>query len=401
MIFYLIWFVTVMKMFKQALIVFWKELKCIVRDKKTFIFGLLLPLFLVPSMLFMIDFSMKGMQGKTAENVNVAMDNKDNSLYDFLNAQDVITVVDVDNPQKALDSGVISAYITVSKDVDEKILKKEAFNLEVKYNESSINSVMSMASVAQYESAYRYLVSNYEFKSVEELRSLMNFKVDLSQVEGVPKIDTSSLYFSMLVPMMLILYCCMGSSGTAAELSAGEKERGTLEPLLSTCADRTGILLGKLFATTLMGITSGLFTVIGLWCYLLLSTSSDLPNISAFGMVSLFVMTVFISMFFSALNLMIGVYAKSYKEAQTYLMPVSLVCIAPTFFTYTLDISRIGLVDLCIPVYNVICIIKEILSGAANAIHVGIVLLWLVAYISILLGITVRIFKKEDVVFRI
>ena len=152
MIFYLIWFVTVMKMFKQALIVFWKELKCIVRDKKTFIFGLLLPLFLVPSMLFMIDFSMKGMQGKTAENVDVAMDNKDNSLYDFLNAQDVITVVDVDNPQKALDSGVISAYITVSKDVDEKILKKEAFNLEVKYNESSINSVMSMASVAQYES---------------------------------------------------------------------------------------------------------------------------------------------------------------------------------------------------------------------------------------------------------
>ncbi len=401
MIFCLIWFVMVMKMFRQALIIFLKELKCIIRDKKTFIFGLLLPLMLVPSMLFIVDFSTKNMQGQVMENVNVAMDNKDNSLYNFLNAQDVITVVDVDNFQKALDSGAISAYIKVSKDIDEKVIKKENFDLEVKYNESSINSMMALSTVSQYENAYRYLIANYDFKTVDNLRESIAIKIDLSQIDDVPKIDTSSLYFSMLVPMMLILYCCMGSSGTAADVSAGEKERGTLEPLLSTGASRSSIVIGKLLATTLMGVVSGLFTVLGLWGYLLISSSSNMPNISAFDMIALILVTVFISMFFAALNLMIGVYSKSYKEAQTYLMPVSLMCSVPTFFTYALDVSHIGLLELCIPVLNMICIVKEILSGAVNIIHLGIVILWLLLYVCISLLITLRMFKKESVVFRI
>ena len=65
-----------MKTFKQALVVFFKEMKCLMRDTKTFVFGIFLPLILVPSMLFIIDFSMKGTQTKLADNVNIAISNK-------------------------------------------------------------------------------------------------------------------------------------------------------------------------------------------------------------------------------------------------------------------------------------------------------------------------------------
>ena len=261
---------------------------------------------------------------------------------------------------------------------------------------------MALTTVSQYENAYRYLIANYDFKTVDNLRESIAIKIDLSQAEeGLPKIDTSSLYFSMLVPMMLILYCCMGSAGTAAEVSAGEKERGTLEPLLSTGASRSSIVIGKLLATTSMGVVSGLFTVLGVWGYLLISSSSNMPNISDFDMISLILVTVFISMFFASLNLMIGVYSKSYKEAQTYLMPVSIMCSVPTFFTYALDVSHIGILELCVPVLNMICIVKEILSGAVNLIHLGIVILWLLFYVCVSLFVTLRMFKKESVVFRI
>lgn len=388
-------------MFRQALIVFWKELKCIIRDKKTFIFGLLLPLILVPSMLFIIDFSVKSMQGQVASNVNIAMNNKQNSFYSFCSVQDKVTVIDVQDPQKALDSGAISAYVTVGDNIDEKIVKKESFDLNIKYNESSLNSMMAIPIVAEYEADYRYLVANIPFSSVESLNKAIAIKVDLQGDSQASSFDTGSLYFNMLVPMMLILYCCMGSAGTAAELSAGEKEHGTLEPLLSTCADRTGIIVGKLLATTAMGVISGLFTVLGLWGYLIISSSTSSVNISVIGMLMLLIMTVFIAMFFASVNLTIGVYSRTFKEAQTYLMPVSIICLIPTFFTYTLDASKIGIIDLCIPVFNVICIIKEIFAGVINVAHIAIVLAWLIAYISVAFIITSKLFKRESIVFRI
>ncbi len=391
-----------MKMFKQAMIVFFKEIKCIIRDKKTFIFGLLLPLILVPSMLFIINFSMKNVQNQSLTNVDVAMNNYENSFYDFLKAQDGVTIIDVKDPQKALDSGMICAYINVDKDMDDKIIKKEDFDLDIKYGDSSINSMVSTSTVIQYKNAYKYLLSNYEFKTVEELRNFMDLKIELNQNdEDAPNLDMSSLYFSMLVPTMLILYCCMGSSGTAAEVSAGEKERGTLEPLLSTCADRSGIVIGKLLATTAMGVASGLFTVLGLWGYLLISSGASSHKISALGMILLLIITLFISMTFSAINLMIGVYAKSYKEAQTYLMPVSLLCSIPSFFTYALDINSIGIPEMCIPIFNMVCIIKEVLAGVFNTTHLITVLFWLLIYISVSVWLTLKMFKKESVVFRI
>ncbi len=388
-------------MFKQAITVFLKELKCIIRDKKTFVFGLLLPLLLVPSMLFVIDFSMKGTQGQVTKNINVAINNKENSLFDFLNAQDIITIVDVSNPQKALDSGEVSAYINVGDNIDEQVVAHKAFQLDIKYSESSINSMMSKAIISQFEEAYRYLAQNHEFKDIQELRKTANVNLGLDLGKDMPTMDTSSLYFSMLVPMMLILYCCMGSSGTAVDLTAGEKERGTLEPLLSTSADRTSIVLGKLLATTLMGVTSGLCTALGLWGYLLISSGLGSSKISALGMVYLLIMTVFIAMFFASINLTIGVYAKSSKEAQLYLMPISLLCVIPTSFTYTLEAAYIKISDLCIPVYNIICIIKELLAGIINISHLAIVLVWLVIYISVALYVALKLFKKESVIFKI
>lgn len=382
--------------------VFVKEMKCIIRDKKTFIFGLLLPLLLVPTMLFIVDFSIAGMQGKTAEHVSVAMNRKDNSFYDFFSAQDAITVLDVKDVQRSLDSGEIVAYITVDEDIDKKIINRETFDLNIKYADSSINSVMSIPLIKQYEETYRYLTENYTFTNIENLREVVKTKISLDDMNAdVPFIDTSSIYFSMLVPMMLILYCCMGSAGTASELSAGEKERGTMEPLLSTSADRTAIVIGKLFATTATGVTSGLCTAIGLWGYLIISSGAEKNSISILNMTLLLIMTVFISMFFASINLLIGVYSKSYKEAQTYMMPISLLCVVPTMFSYTLEASKVGIVDLCIPIYNVICVIKEILAGVFNVNHLIIVFLWIILYTALVFFAIIKLFKKESVLFRV
>lgn len=284
-------------MIKQMMVVFLKELKCIIRDKKTFIFGLVLPLLWVPVILFIIDFSMQSSQNQISDNVNIGMSSKNNSFYTFCSSQKNITVVDVNDPK----SSKIAAYVTLDDDIDSKILKGENFSLNIDYNDSSINAMMSMPIVSYYEGVYRSIVNDYrsQFKDKEGLNKFVSIEIPYTLDEQMPSIDTSSLYFNMLVPMMMILYCCIGSASTASDLSAGEKERGTLESLLSTGANRTSIIVGKLLATTCMGVTSGLCTVLGLWGYLLISSGSQKVHLSVLEMISLLVITLFTSMFFA------------------------------------------------------------------------------------------------------
>ena len=401
-------------MFKQALIVFFKEMKDLLRDKKTFLFGLIIPFLLIPTMLFIIDFSMSS-KGNAEDDVYVAFSNTQNSFYEFCTIHKNIKIVNVEDPKAALDTGKISAYIEPSDTLDEDIINKKDPDINIEFSSSSLGSMLSSTVITYYKEIYSAMVSyltsqeEYQITNIEDLKKfLLDESLNKVFLEEYPlksskdlNIDTSSLYFNMLVPMMLILYCCVGSSSTASDISAGEKERGTLEPLLSTGANRNSIIIGKLFATTTMGLISGLCTVLGLSFYLVVSSGSKAYAISFFDVVALLLITLFTAMFFAAVNLTLGVYSKSTKEAQTYLMPVSIISLIPTYFTYSMDLNSVNITHLSIPIVNVVCIIKEILAGAVNFLHLGIVLAWLLVYVLIAFSLTAHIFKKESVVFRI
>jgi sodium transport system permease protein len=377
--------------------VFIKELRCVIRDKKTFVFGLILPLVWTPLILFIIGFSMSGTQSRAADNVYIAVSDKNNAFYTFCSHQNNITIVDA-SPSSSL----ISAFVNIDPELDEKILKNQSYLLEVDYNDKSLESIMAIPVIIYYENYFRVSTSNYQniFSDKENLYESVSLEVPYIPDEQIPDIDTGSLYFNILVPMMLLLYCCLGSVGMASDLSAGEKERGTMESLLSTGADRTSIITGKLLATTVMGVSSGLSTAIGLWGYLMISSDGQKNPISAAGMLMLLIITVFSSMFFASANLAVGMYARSYREAQTYLTPISIILLIPGFFTTTLDVRGISLLHLCIPVYNILCIIKETLENLVNFTHIAIVLGWLIVYVSLTFFATSRLFKKESVVFR-
>ena len=392
----------VMKMFKQALTIFFKELKCIIRDAKTFFVGILIPFLLIPIILFIISFSVGGVEQSITKNINIAVSSKDNCFYDFMSAQDDITIVETSNPEKALDSGEVSSYIIVDENLNEKVLKKEPFTLDVKYNKSSMNSSIAQTIISQYEETFRYILEKYPFDDAQDLEQFNKMKINLRDQMNTESMDLSSMLFMMFVPMMLITYSCLGSSSTAAELGAGEKERGTFEPLLSTGVERSAVVLGKLLATTFMGVLSSVFTVFGLFVYLIIS--SDKTALSHFNFMSfimLLAVIVIISVFFAAINLTISIYAKSYKEAQTYLMPIGLFSMFPSFFTYFLESGNISFAYLCVPVLNIICVIKEILSNSLNPLHFCIVIAWHAVYIFLLCLVMFKLFKKEDIVFRV
>lgn len=391
-----------MTMISNALTVFLKELKCMIRDKKTFWMISLLPFVLIPLMLLTINFSTQNLENNMGKNMTVGISSKDNTFYDFLSVQKALTVLEVTDPQKSLNSGEIVAYITTDNNLDEKFLKKEKFTIDIQYSDSSINSKMAMAVLPQYESTFRYISENYDFDNINSFKEKISSELDVSDDLGVDiSSDNSMIYFNMLVPILLVIYCWMGSSTVAAELTAGEKEKGTLEPLLSNGVERTSVIIGKIAATTAMGVISGMSSVLGLGVYLLISSSFGKVGMNVLDLLALLFVAILASVFFSSVNIMLGIYSRSSKEAQAYFMPSLLVYLIPTFFTYTLDVNQINLPQLCIPVYNIICVIKEIMASSLNIMHLGVVTAWFAVYISLAYFVTIRLFKREDVIFRI
>ena len=186
---------------------------------------------------------------------------------------------------------------------------------------------------------------------------------------------------------------------TALNLSVGEKERGTFEPLLSTGARRTALITGKLLATTSMGVLNGFFTVFGFAIFSIISAHSFTFNFEQ--IFALVLITALISLFFSAINFTFGTYARSTKEAQTYVTPLSLIIMIPSFFSLSGEVSNISFAKLSIPILNITYIIKEILAKNINYSHLLIVSLWIFFYSGLIFEIIRRMFKKESVIFRI
>ncbi|MPM94383.1 ABC transporter permease protein NatB [bioreactor metagenome] len=114
----------------------------------------------------------------------------------------------------------------------------------------------------------------------------------------------------------------------------------------------------------------------------------------------IFIIAVLTTMVFGALELAISIYARSFKEAQTYITPLTIIGIVPVYATYMLDAKNIATFYFHIPLANVVCILKELIFGIYNYTHIGITLGWTVVYIIISLFIARTMFKKEQVIFR-
>jgi sodium transport system permease protein len=108
-----------------------------------------------------------------------------------------------------------------------------------------------------------------------------------------------------------------------------------------------------------------------------------------------------LTLIFGALELAISVYARSFKEAQTYLSPITILAMLPAFAVYMMDPKNISIVYFNIPIVNIICIIKEMIVGVYNPVHIALSFGWGLVYIIAAALFARHMFRKESVVFRV
>ncbi len=330
------------------------------------------------------------------------IDGGNSSLARFLKEQEILKPVESTAIEDDLKNGDILLAVEIPAGLDESIAAERPVTLVLTYDNASQASQLAMNTVRNLIDSYAAAIvrQRLETRNIgEELLTPVLIETRLTDKEA----GMGKFMLSLLLPLMLVTFCVSGPMGAAVDLGAGEKERGTLEPLLTTQAGRLSLLWGKFIAVTIMGLLGTAASLAGLYITTRLdiglfqgaSVSLEVKNILLIGIV-----IMLMTMVFSALELAISIFARSFKEAQTYLSPLMMISFVPTYATYMLDAKNIDLFYFHIPLANITCIIKEFLAGIYNYTHMGITFAWIIVYIVGAILFARYMFGKEEVVFR-
>ncbi|MDU1350481.1 ABC transporter permease [uncultured Clostridium sp.] len=391
-------------------IVFKKELLDIFRDKKTLMISILIPLLLFPVMFTLIGKGISKNTTEVMENLEIAIVDKGNSnIREFIKSQKNVTIIESANIKDDIKNGKIKLAIEIPENFEEKIKNEEISNIIVSYDDVSQSSNVTLGAVKDIIEEYSKEIVSERLKAKNIDQSILT-PIQINENKIGEKDDGGTkIMLSILLPFLLVMYCVSGPIPAATDLGAGEKERGTLEPLLTTQAGRMSLLYGKFLAITVLGMLITAASLGGLLISFNMSSKyfagSDVNAPLNFSLdikviIIIFILAVLTTMVFGALELAISIYARSFKEAQTYMTPLTIIAIIPAYATYMLDVKSIANFYFHIPLANIICILKELISGVYNIQHIAITLVWTIIYVLSSLLIARYMFMKEEVIFR-
>ncbi len=284
--------------------------------------------------------------------------------------------------------GLISVYSPESGE--------PAPNIEMYYNSSNTNSAMAYQTVGSVLDLYESMRTNmFDINRPSSEDQIFDFATDE---------DMTGMIFSMMMPMLLMMLLFSGCMAVAPESIAGEKERGTIATLLITPTKRSHIAIGKIFALSIMALISGASSTIGVILSLPklmgMEGAIDIDG-SAYGIADYATLAVVILstvLLFITLISIISAYAKSVKEASTYLTPLMILSML-VGLSGMMGSAATNPVLYVIPVYNSVQSMIGIFSFELNIVNVIITVCANVVFTGIgIFGLT-RMFSSEKIMF--
>jgi sodium transport system permease protein len=210
---------------------------------------------------------------------------------------------------------------------------------------------------------------------------------------------------SYILPIFIIIWAIAGGMYTAIDVTAGEKERKTLESLLLTPASRTQIVLGKFLAVSTTSIVAVALSLISL----ALSARLIIPpeaagqlsvGIGLLAAVFMLIPGALVACMFAALLIAVCICAKSYKEAQAYVTPIFFAAYLPTVALTMVRDYQPGMGAYVVPLLNTMLLFKELLVGVVNWAHIALTIASLVAFAAGSILLAAWVFGKESMIFR-
>lgn len=397
--------------------IFRKELKDTLRDRRTLVFMLVVPILAMP---LLMTFSMKFMAGQMrkieAEKSTIAVQRLDQLpqvLQDSLRLSpglDLKTDADFAGNDliAELKQGKLRAVLIVPDKFSQAIELESTTDLELYVDDGEERSASASAKIKDILSSYKdHVVASRLVRRNISTEVLKPFETIRNNVASAKK--QAGRFLGGIIPYIIILMSFLGAMYPASDLAAGEKERGTMETLLVAPATRGEFVMGKYLVILLTAMVTGLLAMVSM-TYSINKAMVDLAAESGqaapfalqfdFQTIVLILMIVIpLAGIFAAMLLSISVFAKSSKEAQTYMGVVNMVLIFPAFVALFPGV-QLNYTMALIPIANIALIIKYAISGTIEWNYVVTAFLSLFAIAAAALYFCKRWFEREEVLFR-
>lgn len=358
--------------------IFRKELKDTLRDRRTLMMMLVIPILIFPIILnLFVSISASFQEEAANKEITIGwIGSETSSVYtgmqeipDSFGAKKIAFFKDTLALKEAVKNDSIQFGVLVPTDFDTLLAASKTGSIRVFYNATEIGMQERAQTYLDIVDGQlkkeRYGKLNIDESSVTPLE--VNYANIASDKEMIGKLAGG------ILPYIFIAFGFLGCMYPAIDLFTGEKERGTIETLLTTPVPRWQILFGKMGVVVLSGLLAASCALLGLTLSIevldivkdqeLLAIIHSILN--AQFVLLLYSLLIPLTIFFAGVMIPIAVYAKTFKEAQSIITPLNIVMVLPAMVGFFPGIE-LNAMTAAIPVVNIVLATKELIAGTLD-----------------------------------
>ena len=370
-----------------------KEIREVFRDKKSLAMMLIIPIF-IPLLVIGMSALFESQMNKDVEEYNkigfaYQMTDEEKSIADQMNIDAVIE--SEEKLVKKYDNGEIDLYVT--KDENKYIINSDG----------SDNSSYSTALVESYFNVYKeYLQQTY----LTENNIDANKVLDIITVEEnvIEQDNFFADYIKNYAFLFIIMAITVSATYPATDTTAGERERGTLETLLTFPIKSKDIIIGKFLGVTMSSVVTGIISLV--LAIISLAFTQNMFTIyegvdimySTISIIFAVLVIIAYSFFISGLCIAIASTSKTFKEAQSALTPLTFISLFPGMIAFMIGVTTTPILSI-VPFLNFTLIFTDINNGNINILNILLMIISTIIYISVVLVYIIKQYKSEKVLF--
>ena len=314
-------------------------------------------------------------------------------LVDYV---DMNKIASYDEGKTRLDNGEIDLLVVFPENFDEAIASYssgKAPNVEMYFNSTQIASAEAYTNMTNILNAFESSISNrFDINNSSKEYDLATEK------------DATSQVFSMMLPMLLMVFLFSGCMSVAPESIAGEKERGTIATLLVTPVKRSEIAIGKILSISFIALLSGISSFLGTMSSLpkLMGISAEGMDASAYGISDYaLLLAVILSTILVIVSIIsiISAFAKTVKEANTTVLPLMIIVMLIGVTSMFGQGAPSEAIWYLAPLYNSVQCMNAIFAFSYSTVNIVTTLCMNVSLSIVLLIVLAKMFSSEKIMF--
>lgn len=322
-------------------------------------------------------------------------------LIKFLEQSNIVLIGAPANPEEAVKNGDQAMVLVIPETYQEEFRQGIPASVQLIADSSRQSTMASVERLRRAISQYDQIIANMRLM----VRGISPTVISPLAIEhlDVATPQSQGLIFLNILPYFIVMVTFLGGMYVIIDTTAGERERGSLEPLLINPVPRWQLVIGKLLASIPFALLAILLCLVGFWVVFSVVPLEDYIgiqlSISPVALMGIFLISIPMVLLASGLQMVIATFTRSFKEAQTYVSFLPLIPAIPGMALAFLPVKA-SLWTMLIPTFGQQLLINQLMRAETIApIHLWVSTLVTLLFAGILIGIAIKLYQRERVIF--